>query len=332
MKKAVKISMIVAGCLMGTGLIFGLIGMTLIGFDFGNIDDPKFQKVTKIIDKNENVDKLDRIMIYTISDDIEYKVSEDETLKIDYYASDKIVYDIDIFDDSNWHSHEYEEEENEDETSEVSDNIKNNEDDESPTGISYGIWIRQDDERKWYEKIGIHPFSWKYHKLTVYLPKEDYKEIYAETISGDITLKTKLNVSEDSYLSATSGDIIAENISSDEHLNISTVSGDIMLKNIHSDKDSDIFTTSGDITLKNISTNGLLDISTTSGDITAEYISANDFSITTVSGDINASLPEGLDYHTKTTSGDIDIPKSVKGGKKCTLSTVSGDINVEERE
>ncbi|MBQ8133147.1 MAG: hypothetical protein IJ192_01860, partial [Clostridia bacterium] len=154
MKKAVKISMIVAGCLMGVGLISGLIGMTLIGFDFGNIDDPKFQKVTKVIDKNENVDKLDRVMIYTINDDIEYKVSEDETLKIEYYASDKIVYDIDIFDDSifakNWENNagnEYSES--------TATNRRNNAKDdkeETPSGTSYGVWIRQDDERKWYEK------------------------------------------------------------------------------------------------------------------------------------------------------------------------------------
>ena len=111
MKKSVKISMIVAGCLMGVGLISGLIGMTLIGFDFGNIDDQKFEKRAMVIGKNENINEIDCIMINTINDDIEYKVSEDETLRIEYYASNNITYDIDVLDDLSMNSYEDEEEE-----------------------------------------------------------------------------------------------------------------------------------------------------------------------------------------------------------------------------
>ncbi len=312
MKKSVKISMIVAGCLMGVGLISGLIGMTLIGFDFGNIDDQKFEKRAMVIGKNENINEIDCIMINTINDDIEYKVSEDETLRIEYYASNNITYDIDVLDDLSMNSYEDEEEENEDKTLRWFDNMKSNDEDKTPTGSSYLIWIRQNDERKWYEKIGIQPLSWITHKLTVYLPKEDYTEIYAETISGDMTLNTKLSVSKYMTLQSVSGNVSVQNVNVKD-FSANSTSGDIRLKNIKTDKNCGISTTSGDIIVEDISLDGLLNIST-------------------ISGDINATLPKGLNYNTQTTSGDVHIPMSSQDGKICSLSTVSGDINVEERE
>ncbi|MBQ8133154.1 MAG: DUF4097 family beta strand repeat protein, partial [Clostridia bacterium] len=251
--------------------------------------------------------------------------------QIEYYASDKIVYDIDIFDDSNfaknWENNAGDEY-SESTAANRSDHAKDDEE-KTPSGDSYGIWIRQDDERKWYEKIGIHPFSWKNHKLTVYLPQKDYKEFYTETIAGNVTLNTKQNINNEVFVYSVSGDISVKNINTKD-ISVNSTSGEITTENINAKQEFNVTSISSDITLKNISTNEEFFISTTSGDITAENISANDFSISTVSGDINATLPEGLDYHAETTSGDINIPKSTQGGKKCTLSTVSGDINVEE--
>lgn len=148
------------------------------------------------------------------------------------------------------------------------------------------------------------------------------------TFSGNIRLST---ASDDLWLHSTSGDITADRIST-QNCRVNTTSGNITADGI-SVKTCQVDTTSGSITLKGIS--GNMDATSTSGEISLQYAEfANNINVQTASGSTEIKLPQSAEFHLKYStasgSGKCDFPITMSGteGRNGSLDgTVVSDRN-----
>lgn len=202
--------------------------------------------------------------------------------------------------------------------------------------------ITRKDVRPWYEHIGIwwgNDFS-----LTVYLPKNEYRNLYLKTVSGNISVPDNFNFSSAETIS-TSGDIsfcgkVTNGFSAKSTsgvLNLKnvnggaaeavTTSGDIFLENINADSLL-VKTTSGRFDVSDIKINGSAEFYSVSGNMKMNYADASSFIIKTTSGDVFCDILSRKNFKTQTTSGDIRVPESDFSAGFFDVKTTSGDITV----
>lgn len=277
MKKAKKISLIVAGALIGSGFIFVLIASIMIGFDFSRLDNTSYTERTFVLDK-----EFDNIYINSISDDIVFKRTNDKSGKVVVFESDDKTYTTKVENDTlNVTAHQKEK------------------------------WINFNFDFFWNNKshtITIYLPDNEYQKLSVETVSGDVKlaeisfsETEIQTISGDISLTV---ANDRTKLHTTSGEIsLTGNTAGNTE--ISTVSGDVTLNSFTADT-LNIGTTSGDVHLENTDARSI-DINTVSGDVTGDLIGEKDIRTSTTSGDVLVhNSVRGKDpCNITTVSGDI---------------------------
>jgi DUF4097 and DUF4098 domain-containing protein YvlB len=218
--------------------------------------------------------------------------------------------------------------------------------------------IEVDDERKWYDHIGIHFGN---PKITVYLPAGEYGALSVKVTTGDTTIskdfsfesmeikattgdvKTSASVDGSLQIKATTGDIRAENLSAGA-MELTVTTGDVTLSSITSEgavqvnvgsgdaKFTDVSCrslrsdgTTGDLILKNVIVFEAVSLERTTGDIKLERCDAAELLIKSTTGDIQGSLLSEKIFLAHATTGDVSVPKSTVGGK-CELTTTTGDI------
>ncbi len=216
------------------------------------------------------------------------------------------------------------------------------------------------DERKWYDYIGIMTGN---PKITVYLPESEYSALNIKSTTGiveipedfafgniDVDVSTgtvkclapiaenikirtttgKITVSNTVVnsidLDVTTGDILLSNIECSENVKINTTTGDSFFENIDC-KNIEAIGTTGDIFLKNVLAKENFYIETDTGDIDINESDACDIHIKTDTGDVNGSLLTDKVFIVETDTGDIDVPKTTSGGK-CEIKTDTGDIEI----
>ena len=220
--------------------------------------------------------------------------------------------------------------------------------------------IHRNDQRKWYEYIGI---SFGTPKITVYLSRGQYYALSIQESTGDIDIPVDLkfesmdirvttgNVTNHAYTSGTinikadTGDIFVKNIHADS-MNLNVTTGKITAVNIICEEDIQIAVTTGKTQLHNIICKNIFSTGNT-GDITLEHVVAKDFLsakrttgsirlnscdaaklyIKTTTGDVTGSLLTGKIFVTHTSTGDVDIPPTTIGGT-CEIYTTTGDIKM----
>lgn len=188
-------------------------------------------------------------------------------------------------------------------------------------------------------------------RVNVYMPKAHYQNVFASTVSGDISVQG-VTVSDALTIETTSGNVnVCAAKSSASDIKATVVSGDVMLEAVSA---SNIVAEagSGNVGIKNSSIKGLCQIKTVSGDVVADNINARETSartgsgdvllysldvleslkVETVSGDVFVMLSDmltgtGYKFDVSTASGDVYTPESV-GVKPVTISTASGDVEV----
>ena len=221
--------------------------------------------------------------------------------------------------------------------------------------------INYNDNRKWYERIGVF---WGSMKIDIYLPEGEYDKFYVKTVSGDINIpegyvfakaEIKSISGEVRYLSqvggdlsvkttsgdifigeseainmsavSTSGKITMKNVTVQSNVNIKTVSGDVELSGIECENIS-ADTTSGEQEYQDVVMDGNMNIKSISGDVDMHRCDAGSIRIKTTSGDVSGTLLTDKIFTTDTVSGDVDVPRSESGGE-CEIITTSGDIEVD---
>lgn len=143
--------------------------------------------------------------------------------------------------------------------------------------------------------------------ITVYIPKSFSKELEIKTVSGSIDVQN-LQL-EKIRCSSTSGYIRIEDLQTEEELRSNSVSGDIILNQVNSN---------------------LIDINTTSGRIESYKVAGETIKNTTTSGNVEFMGTCNKFKH-NTTSGNLEASFN-KMFKEATISSVSGDVNIEIHE
>lgn len=181
------------------------------------------------------------------------------------------------------------------------------------------LWINNQDQRQWYDHIGIHISS---PKLTVYLPAGEYGELQISHAIGELTMPDDFRFTQAQVLLA-AGDISWQANVKDE-LAIHTTTGDVDIKNTQCGT-LEIHTTTGDVELSRTEATGLLTVQATTGDVELEQVDAGELSIKTVTGDVGGSLRSSKVFVVDTSTGDVVVPERTTG-EKCTVNTTTGDV------
>ncbi|MBR4896712.1 MAG: DUF4097 family beta strand repeat protein [Clostridia bacterium] len=213
--------------------------------------------------------------------------------------------------------------------------------------------VRESDQRKWYQKIGI--FSPKPGKIEVRLADAVYPELILDTKNGDLNVEAPpRTVSFET--------IGTETVNGDTNIHIAvdfvvakSVNGDLIFTIGHG---SDPITSLGQTAaVFGMTTNGnIIDVSTathksltsgsgkihtsgaftgmaklyvktTNGDIELDRIYGQDIQVETVNGDVTASLWKPMNCQATSLHGDIHVPAET-GEYPFTVSTTNGDITV----
>ena len=181
------------------------------------------------------------------------------------------------------------------------------------------LTVISEDSGKWYEHIGI---CFNTQKITVFLPKTKYGELYVKNSTGDIEIPESFNFSNIDILTST-GKIGLQNISA-EKLNLSVSTGEIKLSDINCNNIISKGST-GNIHLKNVIAKDKIHIERNTGDVRLENSDAEEIFVKTSTGNVTGNLLSKKVFSVKSSTGKIIVPKTNKGGK-CEIVTSTGDI------
>lgn len=201
--------------------------------------------------------------------------------------------------------------------------------------------IKEVDDRKWYEHIGIFVISSP--KITVYLPKTEYTSLVVKSSTSDITIPENFAFEQIEVLNST-GDVTCF-ASASEHIKMKLSTGSISIKDISAGVlDLTVSTgrinlqnitckklisegDTGDITMKNVIAEELFSIERSTGDVRMEACDAVDIDIETDTGDVSGSLLTDKMFLVETDTGRVDVPRT-DAENQCSISTDTGDIKI----
>ena len=149
--------------------------------------------------------------------------------------------------------------------------------------------------------------------VKVYIPKDKAFEYQVNTVSGKISMQD-VKANDDLIISTTSGEVEIVGVSTNESADISTVSGDIEITDVVAGHDVSISTTSGEVRVNMLILEKDAEISTISGEVEIGIgESYDDYSveISTVSGNINSKKGKdrkaNKEISVSTTSADVTV-------------------------
>lgn len=183
------------------------------------------------------------------------------------------------------------------------------------------LYIDVIDDREWHDYIGI---NFKQPTITVTVPQAEYDSIIITATTGDIHLDRLTVASVD--ISVTTGDINICDVTCSSNISCSQTTGDAVLKRVNCNTLTASGTT-GDMSMTDVIAKTELSVSRRTGSIWFERCDAEQISAHTTTGNIIGSIRSGKEFITHTSTGRINVPKSTSGGT-CTLSTVTGNINI----
>ena len=223
------------------------------------------------------------------------------------------------------------------------------------------LTVREIDERRWYDHIGISIGS---PKITVYLPAGEYGSLSVENSTGKVELPgglvfAKIDVSTSTgevrcaasslgelRIKTTTGEVRASSVFA-ETLSVTTSTGRVALGGADctgiteikvSTGDVDVrdvncgqFTSTGstgDVNISGLIVSGKMSITRSTGDVEFERCDAAEISIKTTTGEVEGSLLSEKIFVAKSSTGDVEVPRSTSGGL-CEVTTSTGDIEID---
>lgn len=149
--------------------------------------------------------------------------------------------------------------------------------------------------------------------VKVYIPKDKAFEYQVNTVSGKISMQD-VKANDDLIISTTSGEVEIVGVSTNENIDISTVSGNIEIADAFAGHDVSISTTSGEVRVNMLILEKDAEISTISGEVEIGIgESCDDYSveISTVSGNTNSEKGKdrkaNKEISVSTTSADVTV-------------------------
>ncbi len=220
------------------------------------------------------------------------------------------------------------------------------------------LTIKVDDQRKWYEYIGL---NFEKAKITVNIPKNEYGTLIIKGQTGAIEIpkdysfksidifqstgdvKNYADAKEDIKIKTSTGDIHVENISSNA-LDLAVSTGKIIIKNIDCAENINVKVSTGKATLTDINCKNLVSDGNTgdivlnsviatekfslkrsTGDVKIEASDAKEIFVQTDTGSVTGTLLSEKIFIVHSDTGKVDVPKTANGGK-CEITTDTGNI------
>lgn len=203
------------------------------------------------------------------------------------------------------------------------------------------LTVQVNDERKWYDYIGIHFGT---PKITVSLPKGTYDSLVIRGSTGDVDIPKDFNI-ENLDISVSTGNIRVENTSA-ETLTLSVSTGKVTARSVTCSGTVFVRVSTGaaqltDVTCSNLRSNGStgdislqnviaaeqLTIERSTGDVKLDRCDAGEIFIQTDTGDVKGSLLTEKVFLADSDTGRVDVPKTTSGGK-CEIHTDTGNIKI----
>ena len=234
---------------------------------------------------------FDRIRIDVIAADVELIPSEDDKCRVMTKDSEYVEYTVSVVEDT--------------------------------------LVVCATDTRKWYERLFTPSVSGR--SVKVALPREAYKSLTVETISGNVNINVRYTFSEDVTLTSTSG-TIGTAAAIGGHLDLRSTSGDLYAMGFLNTVTAR--STSGKVSLGGKTVDGdciatTAELKTTSGEIRVKTATLESLTAQTGSGGIrmeSVTVTEATDL--ETTSGEITLLYTVSG--TLTAETGSGGIDLTD--
>lgn len=299
MKKSKKIALIISGCCIAVGGILILAAGIMTGFNFKKFRTTEYQPKVCVL-----TEEFSGINVKAKETDIRIYPSKDESCKVMYQDSEKLIHNVYVENDT--------------------------------------LFVTTTDTRTWKDWIGIHwdeDFI-----VSIYLPKSEYASLNLETASGDIDVSADFVFTQAELISAsgdieflgstkekilaksTSGEVFVKNIQAGT-VEVESTSGSVELEQI-SATSVKASSTSGDVELKHVVASGEILVKTVSGEIELDAVDAETLILKATSGDVEGTLLSAKKFVTDTTSGEICVPKSDESAGICEIKTVSGDVQI----
>lgn len=181
--------------------------------------------------------------------------------------------------------------------------------------------ISENDQRKWYNHIGINNDN---NHITVYLPNLQYNDISIKLSTGDVNISHNFTFSN-LNIKVSTGDITLEKIIS-TNINLSSSTGDKKLNDISCMNLTSDGSTSK-LTMKNVIVYSKLNVKHTTGDVKFDGLDAAEIIIKTSTGDVEGTLYSSKIFICSTSTGKIRVPETYEGGV-CKITTSTGDIKI----
>ncbi|MBO5088927.1 MAG: DUF4097 family beta strand repeat protein [Lachnospiraceae bacterium] len=360
MKKAKKIAIIVAVCMIAVGFISAFTSFASVGFDVAKVDTVEWKTNTYEIKES-----FENISVEGLEAKVTLVPSTDGTCKVVCTENDNVYDEVKVENDT--------------------------------------LTIKRTSKGKWQFNFGV---SLEEVKITVYLPKTEYKKLVLNNTSGRLEVPTAFTF-EEAKVANSSGKIIfkadvtgalsVENTSGGidvgenqvGSLTVAESSGGIQVASVHVENDVQASSTSGGIHISevecknivakgssgsirlssivakenlevdgtsgsiqltdvecanvtggnssgsikcsNVIASGNMELENSSGGISFEACDATNLKLSATSGSIRGNLLTPKNFVADATSGSVDVPQSASGGL-CEASTTSGSIHIRVGE
>ncbi len=341
MKKAIKITILIAVGLVVLGLGMVFVSVAAGGFDIRNV-----VKTRTYVEKTYEVtEDFENLQLDFSSNDLQVLPSENGKMKLVCYESDNITYDVKV----------------ENKTLVIEEKI------DTTIGSIFNFEFNFEDQTN---KLYLPKDQYKDFELNLnsgdFTSNESFtfRDVNLDVSSGDVYLSDL--IARDLFVDCSSGDVGLSGVSV-ENLTANVSSGRIDIENTYVNKilkmksssgsasliktqcteadirvgsgsievadftaadGFDIHVSSGSANLNNVVTDGFFRVKTGSGSIRLESCDGKEMNLETSSGSIEGSLKSGKIFTAKASAGDIVIPEDDPNGGKCNLKTDSGDIEI----
>lgn len=307
MKKGIKAAIIVASCCLGVGIALGVVGFALNGGKFmkravvhigeeidGALDDNTF--VEKVYEAESA--SIDSIHVTDRNNAIEVYPSSDGKLRITYYESNRIEYDIE----------------------------------ESANQLR----MKVEDNKKWYDYI--HFGWWydddENIDMKIEVPEQMAAQLNIETSNARINVEDVM-LKENCLFHSSNGRIELSSVSGDAVMELETSNGKVILSDVKG-KEIEADTSNGSVELYNVEAKELgVDTSNASIKLGGTILS-DDIDLETSNGKVEGMITgRESDYEitSKTSNGNNSLPEDRSGGtKKLRVKTSNGRIDVSFSE
>ena len=322
MKKAVKVSLIVAGAFILIGGAVFAAGMTMLNWDFKRLSNVKYE--TNSFSVTESFDNLS---VKAYNDDVVFKLSDDNSCRVVCYEQQKIRHSVGVSNN----------------TLEISVN-------DMRAWYEYITLFSFDSPKTtiYLPKTAYRSLTVNFGTGEVVIPKDfAFDSIELSGATGNVNCcasssgATKIDLSTGNIRidGASSGELRLKTSTGAVNLNSVAVKGDL---NAESSTGNMVFrdvtcgrlssdASTGNIRLEGTVASQSFFIERSTGNVTFDGSDAVEITVKTSTGNVRGSLLSDKVFITDSSTGRIDVPKTASGGK-CEITTSTGCIEISIKE